>query len=207
MINLARLAAAPVESAPFAHFTVSDLIDPAALADVAEDFPAIDQPGLFPLSDLSYGPAFRRLVADLRRREFAILMERKLGVDLVDRPMMITVRGFCARRDGRSHTDSHDKIATGLIYLNEAGWDEPGGRLRLLRSGDVDDVITEVPPLGGTLVAFRRTDNSWHGHKPFEGRRRYLMFNWLRSDAALAKNVGRHKLSAVVKRLDPFHAR
>lgn len=207
MINLARLAQAPVESAPFAHFTADGLIEPEALAEVAADFPAIAKPGLFPLSELDYGPAFRRLVADLRRREFAVLMERKLGVDLAERPMMITVRGFCARRDGRTHTDSHDKIATGLLYLNEGGWDEPGGRLRLLRSGDVDDVIAEVAPVGGTLVAFRRTDNSWHGHKPFEGRRRYVMFNWLRSDAALAKNVGRHRLSAAVKRLDPFHAR
>ena len=207
MINLAQLAAAPVADAPFAHFTVTDVIDPDILAAVAKDFPDIDQPGLFPLSDLDYGPAFRRLVSDLRRREFSVLMERKLGVDLVDRPMMITVRGVCDRRDGRSHVDSLDKVATGLLYLNDPDWDEPGGRLRLLRSADVDDVITEVAPTGGTLVAFRRTDNSWHGHKPFEGRRRYLMFNWLRSDAALLKNVGRHRLSAAIKRLDPFHAR
>ena len=68
-------------------------------------------------------------------------------------------------------------------------------------------MITEIPPLGGQLVAFRRTDKSWHGHHPFEGQRRYVMFNWLRSEAALAKNVGRHKLSAAIKRLDPFHAR
>jgi SM-20-related protein len=207
LINLARLAAAPVETDPFPFFSVPDLIEPEALASVSEDFPAIDKPGLFPLSDLAYGPGFRRLVSDLRRREFAVLMERKLGVDLVDKPLMITVRGFCARRDGRAHTDSEDKVATGLLYLNEAGWDEPGGRLRLLRSGDVDDVITEIPPLGGTLVAFRRTDRSWHGHQPFEGRRRYLMFNWLRDEARLAKNVGRHKLSAAFKRLDLFHAR
>lgn len=207
MINLARLAAAPVETTPFPYFTVPDLIDPETVAEVVKDFPEIDQPGLFPLSDLTYGPAFRRLVSDLRRREFAVLMERKLGVDLTDKPLMITVRGRCAQRDGRPHTDSEDKLATGLLYLNADGWDEEGGRLRLLNSGDVDDVITEIPPLGGQLVAFRRTDKSWHGHHPFEGQRRYVMFNWLRSEAALAKNVGRHKLSAAIKRLDPFHAR
>jgi len=207
VINLARLAAAPVEAAPFAYFSASEVIAVDQLASVARDFPEIDKPGLFPLSDLDGGPAFDALVDDLRRPEFTALMERKLGVDLADKPMLITVRGRCAQRDGRAHTDSEDKVATGLLYLNEVGWDEAGGRLRLLRSGDVDDVITEIPPLGGTLVAFRRTDNSWHGHQPFEGRRRYLMFNWVRSEAALAKNLARHKLSSAIKRLDPFHAR
>lgn len=207
MINLARLAAAPVETAPFPYFSTQDLIEPDNLAAVSRDFPLIDKAGLFPLSGLTYGPAFERLISDLRRREFEVLMERKLGVDLSDKPLMITVRGRCAKRDGRPHTDSEDKIATGLLYLNDADWDAPGGRLRLLRSGDVNDAISEIPPVGGTLVAFRRTDRSWHGHEPFEGPRRYIMFNWVRSEAALAKNVGRHKLSAAIKRLDPFHAR
>lgn len=207
MINLARLAAAPVETAPFPYFSTQDLIEPDNLAALSRDFPLIDKAGLFPLSGLTYGPAFERLIGDLRRREFELLMERKLGVDLSDKPLMITVRGRCAKRDGRPHTDSEDKIATGLLYLNDADWDAPGGRLRLLHSGDVNDAITEIPPVGGTLVAFRRTDRSWHGHEPFEGPRRYIMFNWVRSEAALAKNVGRHKLSAAIKRMDLFHAR
>ncbi len=119
---------------------------------------------------------------------------------------MITVRGHCARRDGRIHTDSTDKIVTCLLYLNDS-WAEDGGRLRLLRNGhDIDDDITEMPPNGGTFVAFRRSDNSWHGHLPFEGPRRYVMFNWVRSEAVLMKNLGRHTLSARLKRLNPFAA-
>ena len=43
------------------------------------------------------------------------------------------------------------------------------------------------PPNGGVLAAFRVGRNSWHGHKPFVGQRRYVMFNWLRSDAALTR--------------------
>lgn len=206
VIDLARLAAAPVETSPFTYFSACDVIAPDQLANVARDFPDTGQPGLFPLSDLHGGPAFDALARDLRRPEFTALMARKLGVELADKPMLITVRVRCARRDGRAHTDSEDKVATGLLYLNEAGWGEAGGRLRLLRSGDVGDVITEIAPLGGTLVAFRRTDNSWHGHEPFEGRRRYIMFNWVRSEAVLAKNLARHKLSSAIKRLDPFHA-
>ena len=52
-------------------------------------------------------------------------------------------------------------------------WEQSAGRLRLLRSAtDLNDVITEVPPVAGTLLAFKRSDNSWHGHEPFGGERR-----------------------------------
>ena len=64
--------------------------------------------------------------------------------------------------------------------------------------------IAEIPPDGGTLVAFKRSERSWHGHAPFEGPRRYVMFNWVRSDAALTREIGRHRLSAKLKRLNPF---
>ena len=40
--------------------------------------------------------------------------------------------------------------------------------------------------------------------QPFVGQRRYVMFNWVRSDAALTRQLGRHKLSARIKKLIPF---
>lgn len=206
MIDLARLAAAPAADAPFPYVVAEGLVAPDALAQVGADFPAVGRSGLFPLSAVAGGPAFARLAEDLRQPMFAALIGGKLGLDLSGLPMMITVRGVCGPRDGRTHVDSRDKAATGILYLNDAAWDAEGGRLRLLRSADLDDVIAEVPPTGGTLIAFRRTENSWHGHRPFEGPRRYLMFNWLRSEAALAKNVGRHRISAAFKRLVARHA-
>ena len=121
--------------------------------------------------------------------------------------MMITVRGQAQSKDGRIHTDTKDKVATCLLYLNNA-WDDGGGRLRLLRNGeDLDDYITEIPPNGGAFVAFKVSHNSWHGHKPFVGERRSIMVNWLRSEGAHARQLGRHKLSARVKRLLPFFYR
>ena len=51
--------------------------------------------------------------------------------------------------------------------MNES-WEEAGGRLRLLRSANnLNDIIVEVPPVSGTLLAFKRSNNSWHGHEPF----------------------------------------
>jgi hypothetical protein len=83
---------------------------------------------------------------------------------------MITVRGRCHRRDGKIHTDSKDKIVTGLLNLNNPDWAPASGRLRLLRSGtDLEDMLVEVPPTGGTMAVFKRSSNSWHGHHPYEG--------------------------------------
>jgi hypothetical protein len=113
---------------------------------------------------------------------------------------MVTVRGQCRPTDGKIHTDSTGKLVTVLLYIN-GGWSAPGGRLRLLRtSTDIEDYAVEVPPDAGTLLAFRCTDNAWHGHKPFEGARRSIQLNWVRDAAYLRKEQIRHRVSAFFKR-------
>ena len=207
LLNLEALSAAPAAREPFPFLTCPGILDADALDAVSADFPAISEPGLFPLSSLSYGEAFGRLVDEIRGPELRALMEERFDVDLRGKPMMITVRGHCQRRDGRIHVDSKDKLVTCLLYLNNPAWAPAGGRLRLLRQGhDLDSVIAEVPPDGGSFVAFRRTDNSWHGHAPFEGPRRYIMFNWLRSNTAMAVNTGRHTISSIAKAAGRFYA-
>ena len=62
-------------------------------------------------------------------------------------------------------------------------------------------MIAEVPPESGTLIAFRRSDKSFHGHEPFVGVRRYVMINWMASTFAARRELLRHKVSAVVKRV------
>jgi hypothetical protein len=85
--------------------------------------------------------------------------------------------------------------------MNES-WDQPGGRLRLLRSSnDLNDIIVEVPPIAGTLLAFKRSNNSWHGHEPFVGERRVIQFNWLTSQGNRHIAMLRHQTSASFKRL------
>ena len=114
---------------------------------------------------------------------------------------MITVRGRCQERDGRIHTDSECKLVTALRYFNET-WEAAGGRLRRLRKpDDLQDMIAEVPPDSGTLIAFRRSDKSFHGHEPFVGVRRYVMINWMASSFAARRELLRHKISAVAKRV------
>lgn len=201
MLNLEAVGRADVITDPFPFLAASGVVPLEDLQTIANTFPPIDQPGIFPLSELTYGTAFAHLIDDLTGPELTGLLEQKFDMQLSDKPLMITVRGRCQAKDGRIHTDSTDKLLTCLLYLNDTAWSGDGGRLRLLRDGrDLDSTIAEVPPDFGNFVAFKRTDNSWHGHARFVGPRRYVMINWLRSDMALARNVGRHRLSAWFKR-------
>lgn len=189
---------------PFQFFSADNVLGDLDLDAVRVDFPPIEKPGIFPLTALKSGPAFANLIADIRSPALAKTVGDKLGVDLTGLPLMITVRGHAQAKDGRIHTDTKDKVVTCLLYLNDK-WVEGGGRLRLFRKpDDIDDYIAEISPNGGSFVAFKVAPNSWHGHKPFVGERRYVMFNWVKSDAALSRQIGRHRLSARIKKLFPF---
>ncbi len=189
---------------PFQFFATPGVLSVRDLAAIREDFPDIRKPGIFPLSVLSHGPAFARLIEDIKSQKLEDVIAEKYGVDLSEKPLMITVRGQAQKKDGRIHTDTKTKFVTCLLYLNDI-WDEGEGRLRMLRkSDDLNDFIVEIPPSGGTLASFLRSENSWHGHEPYVGERRYVMFNWMTSPAALQRELGRHRFSAKVKQLNPF---
>ena len=204
-MDLKAIEAAAVSREPFEFFSVGNVFSSGELEAVQADFPGITKPGVFPLSALEYGPSFAKLIDEIKAPELAKILSEKFNVDLTGLPLMITVRGQAQAKDGRIHTDTADKVVTCLLYLNNK-WDEGGGRLRLLRNGtDIEDYAAEIPPQGGTFAAFRVAKNSWHGHKPFVGQRRYIMFNWVRSDAALSRQLTRHKFSAKLKKLIPFY--
>jgi SM-20-related protein len=200
-LRLDAFRATPLVAAPFAHLIVSGFVGPAALAAINADYPKISTSGSFPVDQVSFGPAFQSLLDELEGDAFREAFEEKFGIDLSGRPTVTTVRGRCDPRDGKIHTDSTSKIITVLIYMNES-WDQEGGRLRLLRSGnDLNDIIAEVPPVAGTLLAFKRSNNSWHGHEPFAGDRRVIQFNWLTSEGNRQIAMLRHHTSAAVKRV------
>ena len=66
-------------------------------------------------------------------------------------------------------------------------------------------MVGEAPPVAGTLIVFRRTDKSWHGHKPNDGPRRAIMFNWMIDAAAARRELRRHQVSAGIKNLFHLH--
>lgn len=202
MLNYARLRDTELETDPFEHVVLPDFVDAAALPAIRSDFPRLDKPGSVPLTALDYGPAFKEFVSALDGPEFEAVISEKFDVDLAGRPTMFTARARCRASDGKIHNDSVTKIITILIYLNDDEWSNGGGRLRLLRGGDdIDDFTAEVPPAGGTLIAFRRSDRSWHGHKPYEGPRRAIQMNWVTDAGVVRREQFRHRLSWWLKKL------
>jgi SM-20-related protein len=200
-MDLDAFKATPLTREPFEFLAVPAFLNAEACAEINRDYPKIAESGSYPVAQLSFGPAFQTLLDELASDAFRDAFAEKFDVDLKDRPHTITVRGHCSPRDGRIHTDTKSKILTILIYMNP-DWEHAGGRLRLLKSNaGLDDPIMEVPPAAGTLLAFKRSDNSWHGHKPFEGERRVIQFNWVTSEGDRRIAMLRHHLSAAVKRL------
>jgi hypothetical protein len=181
VLDLSAIDAAPLQTDPFDFLVVPGCIRPDDLTAINGDYPNIDRPGNLNPEDTRYGPLFQGFLEELEGEELARHLGRKFGVDLTGCGTTVTVRKYCEQSDGNIHTDHPSKIITVLVYFNE-GWANPEGQLRMLRSSsDIEDYAAEVPPLGGTLLAFRRTDNSYHGHKSFVGERRMVQMNYLKS--------------------------
>ena len=171
---------------------------------VIADFPPLGRHGSFPLAGQRFGAAFEQLAEELEGEELRRAIEDKFAIDLADRPTMITVRGYSDGRDGRIHTDTATKLITVLIYMNPV-WQIDEGRLRLLRGpDDLENWVAEIPPLAGTMVAFRRSGKSFHGHLPHIGERRSIQLNWVTDQRVVRRELGRHRWSARLKALNPF---
>lgn len=200
-LNLDKLRDARIETEPYEYVIVPGFLSPQTVAAINASYPRIEKGGSYPIESLEAGTAIKEVVDELDGPAFEAVIADKFGVALSGRPKMFSLRGHTRAKDGQIHTDSKDKIITVLLYLNER-WQQPGGRLRILRNGhDVDDFAAEVPPDDGTLLVFKRSECSWHGHHPFDGQRRSLQMNWMTSESTKGFHAIRHKLSAAVKKV------
>jgi len=199
--DFAALERTPLERDPFDYVVVPDFLKADLFPSVLADYPKVPGAGSHPPAELSIRGHFGALIEELRGSAFQSAVERKFNIDLAGRPTMYTVRGYVREKDGSIHTDSTTKLITVLLYMNER-WQEDAGRLRLLRGPDnLDDYVAEVPPYGGTLLIFRRADNSWHGHKPTSGPRRAVQLNWVTSQDVVDSEQRRHQFSTKLKKL------
>ena len=191
----------PLERDPFEYIVVPEFLHADRFKEVLGDYPQVPGPGSHPPAELNIRGHFKSLIDELRGPQFQAAIERKFDIDLTGRPTMYTVRGFVREKDGSIHTDSETKIITVLLYMNEK-WQDDAGRLRLLRSGtNLEDYVAEVPPYGGTLLAFKRSDTSWHGHKPISGPRRAIQLNWVTSQDVVDHEQRRHQVSTRFKKI------
>ena len=180
ILNLEAFDKAPLQHDPCDFVVVPEFVRPEMIDAVNQDYPQIDEPGNFKPDDLSYGPAFASMLEELYSPVLKQKYIEKFGLDISDNPLQITIRKYSELSDGNVHNDSKGKIITTLIYFNDE-WKDDAGRLRLLRSSwDINDYSAEVVPEKGTLIAFRRSERSFHGFKKFEGERRSLQMYYVK---------------------------
>ena len=200
LLNLDNLRQAKLETDPFPYTIVPEFLHRNTLNSINDTFPPITSGGSFDVRNLQADMTVKTVIDELDQPDFQKVIEDKFGVDLADKPKMYSLRGYTRAKDGKIHTDSKEKIITVLLYFN-LDWQPSEGRLRLLRDGkNLDNYVAEVASDNGMLLVFKRSDNSWHGHFPFEGQRRALQMNWMTGSGWIGWHQMRHALSAIVKK-------
>ena len=193
-----------VRSEPFRFLIAHDQLPADTARVLNDDFPKYAGAGFFPYEEKDCGPSINRLIADLTDPGVATAVGAKLGIDnLGQYPTLVTLCRALNKRHGTIHTDSKSKVATALLYLNESWPDTSAGCFRFLKRVDsIDDIVApEVKPVYGNFVVFKRADNSFHGHLPFEGDRRVIQVAWLTSEDEKLRKTKRGKLSRIFKKL------
>jgi hypothetical protein len=210
-----QLEAADVREAPFPLLIAHEVLEPTSADALDADFPRYRGAGFFPHASADCGDSVNALVAELTAPTFADAIGERLGIDRLSQfPALVTICKSLNRRHGSIHTDSQSKVASALLYLN-AQWPEGlhGGCLRFLTDAhDIDaTLVPEIPPIFGTLTAFKRAENSFQGHLPFEGERHVIQVAWLVDATELERKTRRGRMSRFVKgvtgRLDRWFGR
>ena len=189
---------------PFPFMVAHGQLPDEMRADLDRDFPRYASAGFFPYEPADCGASVNALIEGLTSPEFARAIGKRLGIEELDRyPTLVTLCRMLNKRHGTIHTDSRSKVATALLYLNGQWPDTSAGCLRFLRSIDDIDamVMPELIPLYGEFAVFKRCDNSFHGHLPYEGERRVIQIAWLTSEEEKLRKTRRGKFSRAFKKV------
>ena len=200
ILDLTKLAKAPTDATYFPYCQVDSFIQKEQAQQVVNDFPVTSIRGSIPSSKLKFGKTFQKLVDELHGDPLRELIAKKFEIDLTDAKPLLTIRGQTTLADGHIHVDTPSKRMTLLLYLNE-DWQEKTGNLRLLRdASSLENYFEEITPTLGKLLVFKVTDNCWHGHYPFLGKRQTLQLNYVSSQAIVDKELKKHARSYTFKK-------
>lgn len=189
---------------PFPFMIAHGQLPEEARAELDRDFPRYSSAGFFPYDSSDCGPAVNALIDRMTSRDFADAIGKRLGIENLGKyPTLVTLCRLLNKRHGTIHTDSKSKVATALIYLNAQWPDTSDGCLRFLgKIDDIDSMVSpELKPLYGEFAVFKRAENSFHGHLPYEGERRVIQVAWLTSEEEKLRKTKRGKFSRVFKKI------
>lgn len=193
-----------VQREPFSFLIAHGQLPEPSRLELERDFPRYSGAGFFPYDAKECGGSINALVQAITAPGFASAVGAKLGIDDLGRyPTLVTICRHLNKRHGTIHTDSKSKVATALLYLNPSWHDTSDGCLRFLaKIDDIDATVApEVKPLYGEFVIFKRADNSFHGHLPYEGERRVIQVAWLTSEEEKLRKTQRGTATRFFKKL------
>ena len=200
LINLSAVRDAQPSRDPYSFLLASKFLKEDAVDDLRRDFPAIDKPGYLTVDEVKLHGRFKQLIDELEGPELTEELSRKFGQDLHAYPRLTTIMKRSQPKYGSIHTDGPSKVMTMLVYMNEEWQQDEGGRLRVLYDEkNYEPYKLEVPPTMGTMFAFLRSDNSWHGHLPFSGERRVVQIAWVKSQADVDRKKKHNKMAQFFK--------
>lgn len=193
-----------VRSDPFSFLIAKNVLPENLMQDLQAHFPRLKGAGYLPYEKDQCGEKINQLIERMTAPDFANALGQRLGIDnLAQYPTFTSISRSLKKRHGNIHTDGQSKIATALLYLNSDWPATSDGCLRFLNSIDdfEDTVVPEVRPEYGTLAAFKRADNSFHGHLPFAGERLVIQVAWLVSAKDKARKAKRGRFAQKLKSL------
>jgi SM-20-related protein len=200
VLNADAVREAPLSREPYSFFLGQKFLNEDALDDLRRDFPAIEKPGYLAVDEVQIKGRFRQLIDELESDEFSAVLSEKFGQDLVSYPRLTTIMKRSQPKYGAIHTDGPSKVMTLLVYMNDDWSPEGPGRLRVLYDDKkFEPYAAEVPPTMGTVFAFLRSDNSWHGHQPFTGERKVVQVAWVKSAEDIERKKKRNKTAQFFK--------
>jgi hypothetical protein len=199
-LNLDAVSRSRYSAEPYPHFLGAGFLKEEAIPSLRRAFPDITKPGYLTVDDVELKGSFRDLIHELEGPEVTEVLSRRFGIDLHPYPRLTTIMKRSQPKYGAIHTDGPSKVMTMLVYMNDAWQEGAGGRLRALYNGtDYEPYACEVPPTMGSVFGFLRTDNSWHGHRPFSGERRVVQIAWIKNEKELDRKRRRNSFAQLLK--------
>lgn len=199
-LNLDAIRQADVSREPYDYLMGQSFLKADAVDDLRRDFPTIDKPGYLTVDEVQLKGRFKTLIDELESPEVTEELSKRFGKDLHPYPRLTTIMKKSQPKYGAIHTDGPSKVMTMLVYMNDEWEVSEGGRLRVLYDGDhFEPYKLEVSPVMGSVFAFLRSDNSWHGHRPFAGERRVVQIAWVTNADELARKKKRNAAAQFFK--------
>jgi SM-20-related protein len=200
VLDVAAVRQAQRSHEPYDWFLGSGILKQEAIDEIKRDFPDISKPGYLTVDEVQLKGRFKTLIDELESDEFSQELSKKFGIDLTQYPRLTTIMKRSQPKYGAIHTDGPSKVMTLLVYMNDEWQADASGRLRVLYNDkDFEPYAAEVPPTMGTVFAFLRADNSWHGHQPFTGERKVVQVAWVKDADELARKKKRNKVAQFFK--------